>query len=124
MEEIKSEVTYSNLDAIVKEAVMKNLNRTLIKKIDMPLFYRKTQHSAAEDIHSFLNLFIQKNESYKVAGVLYKFWDTKFLSIAGLMRLFNQIGWFAAKSMRGLCVMKRIEYPLYRTIRKVSLFML
>lgn len=40
----------------------------------MPLVYGKTQHSAADDIQKELDFIIKRSESYKVAGVFYKFW--------------------------------------------------
>lgn len=56
----------------------------------------KTQHSAASDIHSSLSSILKKNESFKIAGIFYQFWDQKFPSINMLMTLVNEVGWFAA----------------------------
>lgn len=60
----------------------------------MPIVYEKTQHTAAADIYSELSFCLKKNECNKVAAFLYKFWESEHPSIARLMKLINQIGWF------------------------------
>lgn len=69
MVELKEEILSSSLDASVKEAVCRYLNRKLIQKVYMPLVYGKSQHSASEDVIDFI---IKQSSSFQVAGVLYQ----------------------------------------------------
>ncbi|KAF3331777.1 DNA-dependent RNA polymerase [Carex littledalei] len=62
----------------------------------MPIVYGKTQHAAAADIYAELSFCLKKNECFKVAAFYFQIWEGFHPTIAGLMRLFNQIGWFAS----------------------------
>ena len=60
----------------------------------MPCVYGKTQHSAADDIQKELDFHIKRSSSFKVAGVIYEFWNRSFPALSSQMKLFNQIGRF------------------------------
>jgi len=98
IKDIKDELSDEScpLDSSVKEALLENLTRKLVKKIFMPIVYGKTQHAAAADIYEELSFILLKNECYKVAAYLFEIWHSKNPTIVGLMSLFNQIGWFAS----------------------------
>lgn len=94
--EIKSILKEKIEPAALAEAVYKNLNRKRLQKVYMPQVYGKTMHSAAADIHSNLSTIIKKNESYSRAKAFYPFWELRFPSINMLMKLVNEVAWFAA----------------------------
>lgn len=90
LEDWKEEIQSSSLEASVKEAVSRHLNRKLVKKVYMPLVYGKTQHSAAADIQKGLDWIWKRAESKKVADIFYKGQEIT----SRLMNLVNQVGWW------------------------------
>ena len=62
----------------------------------MPLVYGKTQFSYITDIQQALDFSLSRGDADKVAVGLYQFWENRFPAIHNLMKLVNEVGWFAA----------------------------
>lgn len=83
-------------NSAVSEAICQNFSRKLIKSIYMPLVYGKSKHAAAQDISkSGISLVATSRDAYLIANMCYEYGLLTYPTINKLMRLVNEIGWFA-----------------------------